>query len=59
MARSPNSDFLVDLLNAIQGITGIPYTLTANDDLSFGNQNADGSFNDELVGELVANVCPY
>ena len=56
VAGNPNSGFFVDLLNAIQGVTGIPYTLTARSDLNYGNQNADGSFNGSLIGELVANV---
>jgi len=55
VAGPPASGFLVGLLNALQGVTGIPYTLAAHPELSFGNQDASGSFNGSLIGALVQN----
>ncbi|OQV21389.1 hypothetical protein BV898_04598 [Hypsibius exemplaris] len=52
-AGTPDSGFLVDLLNAIKQQSGIPYTLTSRPDLKFGNVNPDGTWDGTLIGALI------
>jgi len=53
-AGTLNSGFLVDLLDAVQGLTGISYTLTARTDLGFV-QNPNGSWDGTFIGTLINN----
>ncbi|OQV12563.1 hypothetical protein BV898_13207 [Hypsibius exemplaris] len=48
--------FFLELLDALQTHTGIPYKVTNRTDLTnFGQQNADGSWTGSLLGELLAD----
>jgi len=51
----PASGFLIQLLDGITNITGIPYTVSPHRELTFGNQNPNGTFDGSLVGALVKN----
>ncbi|OQV11948.1 hypothetical protein BV898_13743 [Hypsibius exemplaris] len=51
-----NSGFLVELLDKLQAISGLPYTLTARPDLNYGTQNPNGTWDGSIIGALVNNT---
>ncbi|OQV23399.1 hypothetical protein BV898_02845 [Hypsibius exemplaris] len=50
-----NSGFLVELLDKLQAISGLPYTLTARPDLNYGTKNPNGTWDGSIIGVLVNN----